>query len=167
MNEFFKTSGTSEIDPKKAGKIVAIVAVIIAALIVARNCFYNVGEQEQAVVTTFGKVQSVQTAGLYFKLPFISQVTKVDTTTRGMQIGYVENASTPVILVGVTEITLLLGAFVPDEAGQVSPLPLVRLIPIAVLVVTVVSVLTKSWKRTDPEWREYSGDEFVSGNPDV
>ncbi len=96
MSGFFRTSGTTEIDPKKAGKIVAIVAVIIAALIIGRNCFYNVGEQEQAVVTTFGKVQSVQTAGLYFKLPFISKVTKVDTTTRGMQIGYVENASTPV-----------------------------------------------------------------------
>ena len=71
----------------KPGVVLIIVLVIVAA-IVASGSYYNVNEQEQAVVTMFGKAIDVKTAGLYFKIPFIQQVTKVDTTTHGMQIGY-------------------------------------------------------------------------------
>lgn len=71
----------------KPGVVLVIVLVIIA-IIVASGSYYNVNEQEQAVVTMFGKAVDVKTAGLYFKIPFIQQVTKVDTTTHGMQIGY-------------------------------------------------------------------------------
>ena len=67
---------------------VAIVLLVILAALAGMNAYYNVNEQEQAVVTMFGKVTDVQSAGLYFKIPFVQQVHKVDTTTHGMQIGY-------------------------------------------------------------------------------
>ena len=70
--------------------IVAVVLVLIAG----KNAYYKVNEQEQAVVTMFGKVTDVKSAGLYFKVPFIENVHKVDTTTHGMQIGYT-NMSDP------------------------------------------------------------------------
>ena len=45
-------------------------------------------EQEAAVVTMFGNVIRTDTAGLYFKIPLIQQVRKVDTTIHGTGIGY-------------------------------------------------------------------------------
>ena len=48
-------------------------------------------EQETAVVTMFGSVVRTDTAGLYFKIPWIQQVTKVDTTIHGTGIGYAVN----------------------------------------------------------------------------
>ncbi len=76
------------VDPKKGfrlGLLVVLAIVIAAALF---NAFYNVSEQEQAIVTTFGKVTDIRGAGLYFKIPFVQKVNKVDTTTHGMPIGY-------------------------------------------------------------------------------
>ncbi len=67
--------------------IIITVIVLLAALSI-NSCFYSVGEQEQAVVTQFGQVQSVRSAGLYFKLPFVQRVHKISTTTVGMPIGY-------------------------------------------------------------------------------
>lgn len=63
-----------------------ILAVVV--LILVADCFYNVNEQEQAVVTMFGQVQQVNGAGLYVKIPFLQRVKKVDTTTKGVPIGY-------------------------------------------------------------------------------
>ena len=67
---------------------VLIAVLVILVILLGMNAYYNVNEQEQAVVTMFGKVTDVKSAGLYFKLPLIQQVHKVDTTTHGMQIGY-------------------------------------------------------------------------------
>ncbi len=64
----------------------AIMAAVVAFLLL--NSVYNVSEQQQAVVTQFGKVIDIKTAGLYFKIPFIQEVDKVDTTTHGIPIGY-------------------------------------------------------------------------------
>lgn len=66
----------------------SVVAIVIAALILLSNTFYKVGEQEQAVITMFGQVQGIKSAGLYAKIPFAQQVHRVDTTTHGMPIGY-------------------------------------------------------------------------------
>ncbi len=71
-----------------ARRVTLGVVVAAAALIVVSGSWYNVSEQEQAVVTQFGKVHDVKTAGLYFKIPVIQNIQKVDTTTHGMQIGY-------------------------------------------------------------------------------
>ena len=69
----------------KASKGTIILAlVVILIVLIGTNAYYKVDEQEQAVVTMFGKVIDVKTAGLYFKIPLIQTVTKVDTTTKGM-----------------------------------------------------------------------------------
>ena len=74
---------------KKSPKgLIAVAAAAVVIVLLAANAYYNVNEQEHAVVTMFGKVIDMKTAGLYFKIPLIQQVHKVDTTTHGMQIGY-------------------------------------------------------------------------------
>lgn len=75
-------------DTKKLMRVVKIVVLVVVVAIFGFNCYYTIGEQEQAVVTTFGKPESVSTPGLHFKFPFIQQVTKVDTTIKGLAIGY-------------------------------------------------------------------------------
>ena len=62
-------------------------------LVAALNSTYQIREQEQAVLTTFGKAQAVTTPGLHFKIPFIQKVTKVNTTIQGFSIGYNEETS--------------------------------------------------------------------------
>ena len=87
----FKGTVTEEIYRFK--KTVRNVFLILLALIVAigiLKCFYTVNEQSNAVVTQFGKVIKVNTAGFYFKAPWQS-VKKVDMTTHGTSIGYVIN----------------------------------------------------------------------------
>lgn len=67
-----------------------VVIVILALLILSAilGSYYNVSEQENAVVTMFGKVVRTDTAGLYFKIPYLQQVHMVDITTHGTGIGY-------------------------------------------------------------------------------
>ena len=69
-------------------RTVKIVAAVLVVLLCGFNCYYTIGEQEQAVITTFGKAEAVSTPGLHFKIPFIQQVNKVDTTIKGLSIGY-------------------------------------------------------------------------------
>lgn len=73
---------------KSVLRVVKIVVLVLAVLILGFNGFYTIGEQEQAVVTTFGKAEAVSTPGLHFKIPFIQRVKKVDTTIKGLSIGY-------------------------------------------------------------------------------
>lgn len=64
------------------------IIIIALAVLLSLDGFYTVGEQEQAVITMFGSVIRTDTAGLYFKLPFIQRVHIVDMTTHGTGIGY-------------------------------------------------------------------------------
>jgi HflK protein len=73
---------------KKIGNIFFLVLGIIIVAILVFGSFYTIKEQEQAVITTFGKAQTVSSAGLHFKIPIIQQVHKVDTTIQGFSIGY-------------------------------------------------------------------------------
>ena len=75
-------------DAKNVVRVVKIIAVVLVLLILGFNSYYTIGEQEQAVVTTFGKPEKEDSPGLHFKIPFIQQVTKVDTTIKGLSIGY-------------------------------------------------------------------------------
>ena len=68
------------------------VVIVAVALIVVFRCFYTVNEQKNAVVTQFGRVVKVNTAGFYFKAPWQS-VKKVDVTTHGTGIGYIVSAT--------------------------------------------------------------------------
>lgn len=85
-------SFTNGVKKKFSIKGVIIALVIIFVLLLANGSFYSVKEQEQAILTMFGKVVRVDTAGLYFKVPLIQQVHLVDMTTHGIGIGYtIEN----------------------------------------------------------------------------
>lgn len=80
--------------PKGIGKIIiAVVAVIVLAILVSQST-YTIREQEQAVLVTFGKAEAVTEAGLHFKIPFIQQVRKVNTTIQGFSIGYASETNT-------------------------------------------------------------------------
>ena len=74
---------------EKNQKLFIPVIIIIAAIaFTAFDGTYTVGEQEQAVITMFGNIVRTDTAGLYFKIPFIQRVHNVDMTTHGTGIGY-------------------------------------------------------------------------------
>ena len=86
-----------DVDPKrgsgkKVGQIFGWIVVAIVAVTVILSAFYTVGETESVVVTTFGKATLVGEKGLHFKIPFIQKATKVDTTVRGLKIGYGEDS---------------------------------------------------------------------------
>ena len=87
-NPFDKKDVKSALKSKSIGKYAGIVVVIIFLFFVVTGSFYNVSEQENAVVTMFGKVVRTDTAGLYFKIPFVQRVRKVDITTHGTGVGY-------------------------------------------------------------------------------
>lgn len=72
---------------------VCAAAVVIAVLILIFQSFYTIKEQEQAVVTTFGVPHAVSEPGLHVKIPFVQQVTKVNTTIKGFAIGYDETTN--------------------------------------------------------------------------
>lgn len=73
---------------KKFRKLIIILAGLVILIILFSGSFYTIREQEQAVVTTFGSAKTVSTAGLHFKIPLIQKVQKVDTTIKGLSIGY-------------------------------------------------------------------------------
>lgn len=75
-------------DAKTVIRVIKIVAVALILLILGFNSYYTIGEQEQAVITTFGKPEKEDSPGLHFKIPFIQKVTKVDTTIKGLSVGY-------------------------------------------------------------------------------
>lgn len=83
--EFKRAAGKSVKFLKKFGWIIAAIIIVI---ILAANSTYQINEQEQAVLVTLGKAQSVTDSGLHFKIPFIQKVIKVDTTIHGFGIGY-------------------------------------------------------------------------------
>lgn len=73
-----------------------LIGFVVLGVVIAFTVFssiYSVSEQEQAVITQFGKVVGVEGAGLHFKVPFIQDSTRVNTTTQGMPIGYEESGT--------------------------------------------------------------------------
>ena len=77
---------TPQIKDLKKITIGVIAAVFLGGLVF--NSVYQIQEQEQAVLVTMGQARAVQNTGLHFKLPFIQQVHKVNTTIQGFPIGY-------------------------------------------------------------------------------
>ncbi len=83
--------GTRNGPPKKkmpSGRIIGIAVLVVILFILGMNCTYEIKEQEQAVLITLGSPQAVTSPGLHFKIPFIQQVKKVNTTIQGLAIGY-------------------------------------------------------------------------------
>ena len=64
------------------------VFLLIVAAVLGLTSTYQIREQEQAVLTTFGLARAVTEPGLHFKIPLIQQVEKVNTTIQGFPIGY-------------------------------------------------------------------------------
>ena len=87
-NPFDKKDVDSARNKFPIGKYLGIAVIAIIVFLLITGSFYNVSEQENAVVTMFGKVVRTDTAGLYFKIPVIQQVRKVDITTHGTGVGY-------------------------------------------------------------------------------
>lgn len=73
---------------KKGSTIAKLALVVIIFAVLAGMSAYTINEQEQAVVTTFGTPKPVSEPGLHFKIPFIQKVQMVDTTIKGLPIGY-------------------------------------------------------------------------------
>ncbi|MCX4270233.1 MAG: FtsH protease activity modulator HflK [Lachnospiraceae bacterium] len=87
---------TADFTPRKKGlfkKILFAVLILFICLILASGSFYSISEQQQAVLTTFGKATAVTDSGLHFKIPFIQEVHKVNTTIQGFAIGYNTNSN--------------------------------------------------------------------------
>lgn len=73
---------------QKTSKIITAIVAVIIVLVILGNCVYSVSETQAAVVTTFGKAELNPNKGIQLKIPFIQEVTLVDTTVRGITIGY-------------------------------------------------------------------------------
>lgn len=84
----FETMDGNKIQNVPLKKIAFTVIGIVAATIVVFSSAFQIKEQEQAVLITFGKAQAVTQPGLHFKIPLIQQVRKVNTTIQGFSIGY-------------------------------------------------------------------------------
>lgn len=78
----------TNINMDKAGKFIKYGVILVIVLVLGFNCYYQIDEKEAAVVTTFGVPSAETSAGIHFKIPFIQEVTKVDTTIKGFSIGY-------------------------------------------------------------------------------
>lgn len=65
-----------------------IVLVIVAVMMLGNGMWYQIEEQEEAVIVTLGQAKTVSEKGLHFKIPVIQQVKKVNTTIQGFPIGY-------------------------------------------------------------------------------
>lgn len=74
------------------GKLLRVLAPILVIVVLAGavffNSFYELNEDEFAVITTFGKPSVVSTPGLKLKLPVIQHKTIVSKATHGLTIGY-------------------------------------------------------------------------------
>lgn len=79
--------------PGKVKYIILGIVVLAVLFILGSGCWYQIEEQEQAVLVTLGKPKAVTDKGLHFKLPLIQQVHKVDTTIQGFAIGYEESTN--------------------------------------------------------------------------
>jgi len=95
-----KKNGFETVEPgkpqkaaKSIGKLIGIIVFILAAVIIIFDSTYQIREQEQAVLITFGNAKAVTDPGLHFKVPLIQKVKKVNTTIQGFAIGYSEDSN--------------------------------------------------------------------------
>ena len=71
-------------------------AILVALLALVFNSFYELQEDEYAVIATFGKPTVVSTSGLKFKIPLIQKKTIVSKATKGFAIGYDLRSGDPI-----------------------------------------------------------------------
>jgi membrane protease subunit HflK len=78
--------------PRFGGRIAKLAIAVVAIFLIVFSGIYTVGDQERAVITTFGKYTSTQGAGLHFRFPFFQQCEKVSMITNGFTIGWQDNS---------------------------------------------------------------------------
>lgn len=86
-------SGFDEDDAKgfrRINRVISTVICIVMLITAILSSIYVIGEQNLAIVTTFGKAEAVSGTGMHFKIPFIQKVKKFDSTIQGFAIGYQE-----------------------------------------------------------------------------
>jgi len=83
-----KVPGSDQVKKLLSGKTVYIVVLAALLLALGFGSFYQLQEDEYAVITTFGKPSVVSTSGLKFKIPFIQKKEIVSKATQGLSIGY-------------------------------------------------------------------------------
>lgn len=88
-------SGGNGNKAEMGNRIAMILLPVLAVLFlvsVVMNSFYILSETESAVITTLGKASVNNNKGLQFKIPFLQDVTKISTTVRSFEVGYVEGS---------------------------------------------------------------------------
>lgn len=76
---------------KQQKSMVKIAAGVIIGGFLLFNSVYTLKENQVAVLKTFGQPESITTAGIHFKIPFVQNIYKLSSEIRGMQIGYDDN----------------------------------------------------------------------------
>lgn len=97
---------------KRAKRIVLIAALAVVVIL----CFsgvYRVGQGEQALVLTMGRVTDVKEPGLYFRIPFIQNVvsesvTRIHTVEYGFRTTRQGSASTASTYIGMDSESVML-----------------------------------------------------------
>ena len=70
--------------------VLAVVVVVFVLFNILTGTVYTLSETESAVVTTLGQATVNNNKGLQFKIPFIQDVTKINTTIQSFEVGYRE-----------------------------------------------------------------------------
>ena len=98
-------------DLSRLGKSTALVVLAILVAMAAMTCWYTVDDKQQAVVTTFGKVTDITSAGVHFKAPFgIQKVEKVDVNVyQKIELGYTSSGDSYVV--NEDESTMITGDY--------------------------------------------------------
>ena len=98
-------------DFSKLTKRLPLLFLALALVMAAMTCWYTVDDKQQAVVTTFGKVTDITSAGVHFKAPFgIQQVEKVDVNVyQKIELGYTSTGDS--YLVNEDESTMITGDY--------------------------------------------------------
>jgi len=89
-NLLIRFGGMNPKSAKTISNIITFGILFLIGIIFLSSCLYTVNDTQQAVVTTLGKVTSVEGSGLHLKLPVpIQSVQKIDVNkTLKMEIGY-------------------------------------------------------------------------------
>ncbi len=95
------SSGRGKRMGRKAAVIAGIGVAAVVVVVCASDATYQIQEQEQAVLVTFGSPKAVTETGLHFKFPLIQQVKKVNTTIKGFPIGYTLDSNETVEAEGI------------------------------------------------------------------
>ena len=96
---------SSKVSETKVRKIISNIAIGLVAFIIIIGAFGTVGAGERGVLLQFGAVQDkIFGEGLYFKIPFIQKVVKIDVKIQKDEVG--SSASSKDLQVVTSEIAL-------------------------------------------------------------